>query len=259
MMTTLPNLIAHRGASLYLPENTIPAFALAQTQGALMFECDVQLSQDQVPIIFHDDTMERSTLGQGMVTHLTLKELKVLALKNPANRKLELQNQDPVRIPTLAETLDYCLSHHMKINLELKINSKTETNQLIPQVVTIIRKFPARLQELMLVSSFAWEKLTEFHQAAPEFAIGILVDQVLWRQQKLLGLEYRCRQLNALSINVAVNVISGFNLLKLRRIARLKKLAPYLAVYTVNQPRLAQRLFAAGVDTIFTDDPLLLT
>ena len=52
-------VIAHRGASAYAPENTLPAFELAARQGADMIELDVQRSADGVLVVFHDDTTER--------------------------------------------------------------------------------------------------------------------------------------------------------------------------------------------------------
>ena len=56
-----PKLIAHRGASLLAPENTLVAFKLAKTHNAHWIECDVTLTQDGVPIIFHDKTLKRQT------------------------------------------------------------------------------------------------------------------------------------------------------------------------------------------------------
>ena len=55
----MTRVIAHRGASAYAPENTLPAFELAARQGADMIELDVQRSADGVLVIFHDDTTER--------------------------------------------------------------------------------------------------------------------------------------------------------------------------------------------------------
>ena len=54
-------IFAHRGASGYAPENTLEAFALAITQGADGIELDVQLTKDGIPVVIHDETIDRVT------------------------------------------------------------------------------------------------------------------------------------------------------------------------------------------------------
>ena len=69
-------VIAHRGASAYAPENTLPAFELAVQQGADAFELDVRLTRDGAPVVIHDDTLERTTDLTGPVRARTLAELR---------------------------------------------------------------------------------------------------------------------------------------------------------------------------------------
>src|SRR5262245_23809467 len=61
-----PLWIAHRGAGKLAPENTLAAFRLGAAHGHVAFECDVKLSADGVPFLLHDDTLERTTNGQGV-------------------------------------------------------------------------------------------------------------------------------------------------------------------------------------------------
>ena len=76
-------IFAHRGASGYAPENTLEAFTLAITQGADGIELDVQLTKDGIPVVIHDETIDRVTEKKGWVKDYTLKELKKLTvLKN---------------------------------------------------------------------------------------------------------------------------------------------------------------------------------
>ena len=58
---TLRPIIAHRGASARAPENTLPAFALALEEGAEAIELDVHVSADDVPVVIHDPTLDRTT------------------------------------------------------------------------------------------------------------------------------------------------------------------------------------------------------
>ena len=71
-------VIAHRGASAYAPENTMPAFELAVRQGADMLELDVQRTADGVLVVFHDDTTERWDGRKRLMTACTLAELQAL-------------------------------------------------------------------------------------------------------------------------------------------------------------------------------------
>ena len=73
-----PLLLAHRGTSLLAPENTAPAFDFAMRHGADVLEIDVRLSSDNEVMVFHDETLERTTNGTGLVrehTEATLKQL----------------------------------------------------------------------------------------------------------------------------------------------------------------------------------------
>ncbi len=70
------DVIAHRGARAYAPENTLAAFALAAEMGADWFELDCRLTLDGEVIVIHDDTIERTTGAEGVVSEMTLAELR---------------------------------------------------------------------------------------------------------------------------------------------------------------------------------------
>ena len=71
-------IIAHRGSSSAAPENTIAAFDVAVEQGADYIELDVQMTMDQHVVVIHDDTVDRTTNGNGLVKSYTLDQLKKL-------------------------------------------------------------------------------------------------------------------------------------------------------------------------------------
>ena len=73
-----PLWIAHRGAGKLAPENTLAAFRLGASHGHTAFECDVKLSADGVPFLLHDDTLERTTNGQGVAGERSWAELSRL-------------------------------------------------------------------------------------------------------------------------------------------------------------------------------------
>jgi hypothetical protein len=74
----LPRWIAHRGAGKLAPENTLAAFRIGASHGYRAFECDVKLSHDGVPFLLHDDTLERTSTGQGIAGDRTWAELSRL-------------------------------------------------------------------------------------------------------------------------------------------------------------------------------------
>ena len=81
MILTDPNarpIVAHRGASGEAPENTLLAFERGLELGADAFECDVRLSSDGIPVVIHDQTLDRTTDGTGAVNNLTAKDLALL-------------------------------------------------------------------------------------------------------------------------------------------------------------------------------------
>ncbi len=110
--SSLPNLpnqnednfvvIAHRGASSYAPENTHSAFKLAIELNAEMIELDVSLSKDGIPVVVHDETVDRTTDAAGLVSSFTLSELKKLETGAWFSKKYA---GEP--FPTLEEVLSY--------------------------------------------------------------------------------------------------------------------------------------------------------
>ena len=105
-------VIAHRGGARYAPENTLAAFAHGAAAGADMLECDVQLTADGQVVVFHDDTLERTTNGYGDIGARTLAEL----------RELDAGNGE--RIPTLQELIDLAREADVELLVELKSPAK---------------------------------------------------------------------------------------------------------------------------------------
>ena len=99
-------IFAHRGASAQAPENTLAAFELALTQGAWWLELDVQCLEDEL-VVLHDDTLDRTTDGEGPLAALTLAQLRALDAGQGE------------RVPLLRELLER-LAGRAALNVELK-------------------------------------------------------------------------------------------------------------------------------------------
>src|ERR1700712_5512893 len=158
-----PFVCGHRGACGYAPENTLTSFRLAQQQGATWIEFDVQLSRDGVPIILHDDTLERTTnLGKALrPTELDLAALKELDAGSWLSPEFAGE-----RLPTLDEALEE-FGQTIHLNIEIKSTVGFEAdNGLEQKIAQAVRRY--NLQERVLISSFDPFRLMSLHQYDPE-------------------------------------------------------------------------------------------
>ena len=128
-------VIAHRGNSAALPENTMAAFRSALLVGAHMLELDVRLSREGAPVVIHDADVARTTTSSGPVDRLHLDQLRKLGL------------------PSLEEVLALPVA----LNLEIKVEAA------IPAVVELVHG-----RDDVIVSSFDLDALAFLRQIAPE-------------------------------------------------------------------------------------------
>ena len=108
-------VIGHRGAAAAAPENTLASLRKAKELGASWVEFDVKLTRDGVPILMHDERLERTTNGRGEVAQATLAELQELDAGGwfgPAFRG--------ERVPTFEAALGLCAELGLGINVEIK-------------------------------------------------------------------------------------------------------------------------------------------
>ena len=113
----MSTIFAHRGASGHAPENTLEAFQLAVQMGADGIELDVHLSSDGELIVIHDETVDRTTNGSGLVSSKTLAQLKEL----DASKGME--GFAGAKIPTLAEVYDLIRPTNLIVNVEIKTDN----------------------------------------------------------------------------------------------------------------------------------------
>ncbi|MGZ5280520.1 MAG: glycerophosphodiester phosphodiesterase [Pseudobdellovibrionaceae bacterium] len=153
----LPRLQAHRGYWLGgAQENSINAFQAAKTKGALMFECDLRLSKDQIPVVFHDEDLQRISGRPDRVSDLTAAELKQFA-----------------QVPTLREILtDPSVPRFA--NLELKSKEKLD-DPLERKVADVVKQVKA--QSRVLFSSFNPMSLYRMSLHLPDVPRALLVTQ----------------------------------------------------------------------------------
>ena len=224
----IPRIIAHRGASAFAPENTMEAFRLAEQLGAKMFECDVQLTADRVPIIFHDDSLLRMTNVRANIADMPFSAIQILDFK----------------IPTLSELLDWLEATPIQMNLELKCAPTP--------VIALLKSRPAALQDKILLSSFNLHSLQEARLDLPTMKIALLIDRDNFKTIGIAGLAKLFHELRAFSIHCDKRLLNPKN------IAAFRAISPNLLAFTVNDRKEAERLYEQGVMGVFSDDPGLM-
>lgn len=177
-------ILAHRGASGHAPENTLPAFQLAKQMGANGFELDVHLSADGHLVVIHDETVDRTTDGTGLVGSKTIKELKAL---NAAYGKNEYASAS---IPELAEVLELIRGTDLVINIEIKTDV-VQYSGIEELCLDCVKSMG--LMDNIIFSSFNHYSLNKLRTLSKEAKIGVLYTDGLfrpWRYAKELGADF---------------------------------------------------------------------
>jgi glycerophosphoryl diester phosphodiesterase len=153
-------VIAHRGASGYVPENTRVAFERAIAMGADAIETDVQLTSDGELVLFHDTTVERNSNGRGPLADYTLAELRLLDLGGWYAPEFAGE-----RVLTVGELLEEFVAR-IPLVLELK-----DPRAAAPLVAILSER---RLLDRVQVTSFYWTALLDAQAANPGLYLGFL-------------------------------------------------------------------------------------
>ncbi|GAB2611930.1 hypothetical protein GCM10027269_80290 [Kribbella endophytica] len=155
---------AHRGGSSAAPENTAASDEVARRGRAEWIENDVQPTKDGVPIILHDDTVDRTTNGSGLVRNLTAAQIAGLDAGSWFAPAFTGQ-----RVPTLGQQLDGLKTRGGNLLLEVK---GAHTRDSVARIVTEIRN--RAMTSRVFVQSFEPEHLRWMHELAPELPLGLL-------------------------------------------------------------------------------------
>jgi len=226
-------LIAHRGASGYAPENTLAAFRKAVAMGLSFIETDLQLSRDARFVAIHDDTVNRTTNGQGSVHDMTLAELRRLDAGSWFGSSFVGE-----RIPTLEEILEFAKRHDIVFYLELKPGGSWGGEHALIGALRESGEF-ARV----VVISFDSALVAAVRRVEPTLMTGLLSDGQIEKPIEK-ALEIGARQL----------IIRG-DLVTPAMIAEAKRNDLQVICWTVNHPAHMRLLASAGVAGIMSDYP----
>lgn len=256
-------IIAHRGASSLAPENTLAAARKALAIGATMWELDVALTEDGVPVLVHDNNLARTSnvaevfpKRQAWPVHrFSLAEIRQLdfgtwfnqadpfgqiAAGNVSPADCQSYRGEPVL--TLQEALDFVRSHHWAVNIEIKNHQGLPGHRsVVEQVITRIEA--SGLTDQVLISSFNRVYLKQVKAANTRLATAVLVSRPGPDPLTLL------RRLDAQAYHPKVPIIQP------QTISSLREHGFDVNVWTVNDEATMRHLIQAGASGLFTDFP----
>lgn len=235
--SNFPAIIGHRGAAGHAPENTIAGIRKAHDLGVACVEFDVMLTADGTPVLFHDETLHRTTNGRGRLADHRWEDVRSLDAGAWFSRAFA---GEP--IPTLHQAMSVLGALGMKANVELKPAEDQDALTGVITARTLQESWPKNLAAPLL-SSFSERALLSAAEQAPEFPRALLV----WEFPD--DWQTRADGVGATALHASHKNLT-------RDQARDVLAAGYaLRVYTVNDMQNAGRFFDWGVESLFTDYP----
>lgn len=233
-------VIAHRGDRAHAPENTLESLMRGVEAGADALEFDVRLTRDGVPVLMHDETVDRTTAGRGRVRDMTLAELRTLDARPGSSGWTGAR----AVVPSLEEVLDRLRGVPMVIDVkELAVTAAT---------VEFIHKFG--LQGSVAVGSEDNDVVARLYRSGLT-ACASKTDALIAMALAVAGLPPRSPHYSVLSVTPRFR---GWPIPLLRMTASARRAGIATHVWTINDPAEAVRLWNGGVSAIITDDPVAM-
>lgn len=229
-------IIAHRGASADFPENTLPAFVAGAEAGADLVELDYRHSADGLPIVLHDDTLDRTTDARQAFggEKLPIASWRFDELERLDAGRWFAPHFAGTRLPTLEQSLAAIQPRSVTL-IERKAGD-AET------CIELLRKLG--LLETVVVQAFDWSYLRDFHRLAPETPLVALGDKELTAA--------KLAEAQALGV---LGVAWSAKTLTAAEIAAAHERGLKIWCYTVDDPDRARELAAGGIDGVITNRP----
>ncbi|MBT2677574.1 glycerophosphodiester phosphodiesterase [Bacillus sp. ISL-35] len=228
-------ILAHRGYAAEYPENTMLAFKEAEKAGADGLELDVQMTKDGELVVIHDEKVDRTTDGTGLVKDYNYKELRKLDARFKFSAQSEKQ-----QIPALDEVLEWLAGTELNCNIELK-NTIIPYDGMEEKVIHMIRDY--QLSDRIIISSFNHYSIVHSYMMAPDIEIAPLLSDGLYMPwvyaQSIRAKGFHPHWRAAPDEIIKASLESGID----------------VRPYTVNKDAELERLFRVNCSAVITDDP----
>lgn len=238
-------VIGHRGASSYAPEHTLLSYQLARELGADYIEIDLQMTKDGVLVAMHDQTVDRTTNGIGLVESHSLKELKRLDAGSWFNKKFPLY-ADPAYEFLTVPTLEEIFEHFGKdVNYYIETKSPDKYPKMEEKLIHLLQKYDLINEKKVIIQSFSEKSLKIIHKAEPTIPLIQLLSYQ--RPAKLTKADIKKWKQYAVGIGPTYQMIDEDYI----KMARKEKLLVH--PYTVNSKHDLNQLIEWGITGVFTD------
>ena len=211
-------IFGHRGYPAKFPENSLSGFSYAIDHAIDGLEFDVHLTKDNIPVIMHDEKINRTTNGHGKIRQYTFDELQQFQLSNGET------------IPSLEQLLQLVAQRRVYLNLEFKTDRVHYTN-IEEIVLDMVRDYD--LVYPVIYSSFSLQTLKNAYRVDAHQQYCLLSDHVLHQPQRLAQSAH----------------LSGVHLEHYQNLPNLEE-----RIWTVDDPQKMKQLFEKRVAGIITDD-----
>ena len=245
----------HRGARALRPENTIPAFEYAIAEGVDVLELDTGITKDGIVVVSHDPILHPPVCSgpkpSAVIHDHTLAELREFdcgAVRNPLFARQ--QTVPGTRIPTLDEVLALGSKGTFRFNIETKISPlhpelTAGPEEFTSKLLGVIRKH--HLEKRVIIQSFDFRTLHEMKKLAPEIELSALYEGT------------SDKSFVAIAKEAGAGIISPqFPLVTPEKVQAAHAAGLKVVPWTANTPADWDKLIAAGVDAIISDDPAAL-
>ena len=228
MSHTSPKIYAHRGASVDFPEHTRAAYEAAIHQGADGFECDVRLTKDSVPILWHDPTMERTAGYTGDIAALTFSQI-----------------QD--RYPQV-----FCFTDFLELAITFKKDLAIETKHPVPSgrkienvILEELKKYESQIAEAAIeisLMSFSWFAIESLFRSQERNTV-MLLDGTRGRILQ--------KRSSAKTLGPSIEMIKG----RPEIMTFAKENGKRLFIWTVDEASDVEFCAQNGIDVVITNNP----
>jgi len=219
-------IYAHRGASADFPELTLAAYEGAVAQGADGFECDLRLTKDEVPVLWHNASMLERAGNPGLIAEMTFAQV----------------SRAYPQILTLTEFLDFAVSNKKGVLLETK-HPVISGNRIEEVIAQTLAETSGIASIDVSVMSFSWFAIEKMKRVDPSIKTTFLMHRhTSWLQAKLSS---------AAAIGPGINELREEPI----RAKRIKDLGRSLHVWTVNEDSDIKLCEKVGVDILITNKP----
>lgn len=230
-----PKIWAHRGASGYYPENTMPAFEKAVEMGADGIELDIQLTRDNQIVVLHDEWIDRTSDGKGWLKDFSLEELR----RYNFNRTHPKEGR--LCIPTMQEVFELIRPTNLRINIELKTGI-VFYEQLEEKILDLTKEMG--MEDRVIYSSFNHYTIKKIRELEPGAQTGFLYSD------GTMDMPQYAKRYGVNALHPALYNLQYPHFLEECRQDGLK-----VHVWTVNEPEHMELCCRYGVDAIITNYP----